>query len=249
MWSSHKAFDEGLTVGCNFELMVRLGTEVGGEKAKVLIGYKGDEGRRIGVVAGFGEGGVEKEDVRKRVEREFGDLEGEGGWFGFDSQAAISAGDGEAVDARKGFEKSTKITSIACMNAFHPAEVDRVAAAAVDAGFASSLDDCSGVLYLTGAVREEGLQAALQKGMRVVCVGHRICEVWGVAFLAERVKEKWPDMRVEVVDEEEVKPEPKTKKKVPTLPQPKKRKQHIQPPVKKRKPSSEEDCEVGGVAL
>lgn len=212
MWSSHKAFDEGLTVGCNPELMARLGTDVGGEKAQVLIGYKGDEGRRIGIVAGFREVDVGLEEVRERVKREFGDLEGEGGWFGFDHQGATSAGDGEAVEARKGFEKSTKITAIACMNAFHPAEVDRVAAAAVEAGLASSLDDCSGVLYLTGAVREEGLQAALQKGMRVACVGHRICEIWGVAFLAEKAREKWPEMKVEVVDEEEVKLEPRANK-------------------------------------
>lgn len=196
--------------------MARLGTNIGGDRAKVLVGYKGDESRRIGVVAGFDEPGVGVEEMKERVKREFGDLEGEGGWFGFDHQAEASVNDGVAAGTNKSFEKSTKITAIACMNAFHSAEVDRVAAATVEAGFTSSLEDCSGVLYLTGAAREEGLQAALHKGMRVVCVGHRICEVWGVAFLAERVREKWPAMKVEVVDEEEAKPEPKVKVPVTT---------------------------------
>ena len=100
------------------------------------------------------------------------------------------------------------------MNAFHPAEVDRVASVAVEAGLATSLEDCSGLLYLTGAVREEGLEAALQKGMKVVCVGHRLCEAWGIAYLAEKVKERWPEVDVQVVDEEEVKLPPKEKKEV-----------------------------------
>jgi putative NIF3 family GTP cyclohydrolase 1 type 2 len=202
VWSSHKAFDESLTVGCNMPLLERLGVEV--SEAKLLVGYKGDEGRRIGAVGGFeatARGHVE--EVRKRILQEFGHVEG---WFGFDDEDRGTEADGNAER-----EKTSQLTAIACMNAFHPAEVERVAVAAVEAGFATSLEDCSGVLYLTGAVREEGLEAALQKGMKVACVGHQVCEFWGIAYLAERVRETWPDLQVEVVDEEEVKPIPRAK--------------------------------------
>jgi putative NIF3 family GTP cyclohydrolase 1 type 2 len=201
-WSSHKAFDESLTVGCNMPLLKRLGVNV--QEAKLIVGYKGDEGRRIGAVGGLevtARGNVE--DVRRRILQEFGHVEG---WFGFGDEDGGTEADGNAER-----ETASQLTAIACMNAFHPAEVERVAVAAVEAGFATSLEDCSGILYLTGAVREEGLEAALQKGMKVACVGHQACEVWGIAYLAEKVRETWPDLHVEVVDEEEVKPIPKVK--------------------------------------
>lgn len=203
VWASHKAFDESLTVGCNIPLLERLGVNV--QEAKLLVGYKGDEGRRIGAVGGLERTGRNVEEVRKKVLTEFGHVEG---WFGHSSG-------GHEVDVveNAGKAEANELTAIACMNAFHPAEVDRVAVAAVEAGFAISLEDCSGVLYLTGAVREEGLQAALQKGMKVACVGHQACEVWGFAYLAERVREMWPDLRVEVVDEEEIKPIPRVRAK------------------------------------
>jgi putative NIF3 family GTP cyclohydrolase 1 type 2 len=210
VWASHKAFDESLTVGCNIPLLARLGVNV--QEAKLLVGYKGDEGRRIGAVGGFERKTAGKVDeVRRKILSEFRHMEG---WFGFgdeDRGAEVSEG------AER--EKACELTAIACMNAFHPAEVDRVAVAAVEAGFATSPEDCSGILYLTGAVREEGLQAALQKGMKVACVGHQACEVWGIAYLAERVRDTWPDLQVEVVDEEEVKhmPQVKAKKEVKSL--------------------------------
>jgi len=183
-------------------LLERLRVNV--QEAKLLVGYKGDEGRRIGAVGGLeatARGHVE--EVRKQILQEFGHVEG---WFGFHDEDRGTEADGYAER-----EKTSQLTAIACMNAFHPAEVERVAVAAVEAGFATSLEDCSGVLYLTGAAREEGLQAALQKGMKVACVGHQVCEFWGIAYLAERVKETWPDLQVEVVDEEEVKPVPRAK--------------------------------------
>jgi hypothetical protein len=183
-------------------LLERLGVNI--QEAKLLVGYKGNEGRRIGAVGGFEErarGNVE--EVRRQILKEFGHVEG---WFGFGSEDGGTEAEGNAEK-----EKTSQFTAIACMNAFHPAEVDRVAVAAVEAGFATSLEDCSGVLYLTGAVREEGLQAALQKGMKVACVGHQVCEFWGIAYLAERVRETWPDLQVEVVDEEEVKAIPRVK--------------------------------------
>lgn len=183
-------------------LLERLGVNV--QRAKLLVGYKGDEGRRIGAVGGFEErarGDVE--EVRRQILNDFGHVEG---WFGFGGEDR-----GTEADESAEREETSQLTAIACMNAFHPAEVDRVAVAAVEAGFATSLEDCSGVLYLTGAVREEGLQAALQKGMKVACVGHQVCELWGIAYLAARARETWPDLQVEVVDEEEVKPIPRVK--------------------------------------
>jgi putative NIF3 family GTP cyclohydrolase 1 type 2 len=260
VWTSHKAFDESLTTGYNLALLERLGVNV--RDPKVLVGYKGDEGRRIGVVAGFGETGKEEleiDDVRRRIIVQFGDLQGEGAWFGFDDVDHIVKDD-EALPETE-VRKPSKITSIACMNAFHPAEVDRVATAAVQAGLVPSLDDCSSLLYLTGAVREEGLEAALQKGMKVVCVGHRLCEVWGIAYLAEKVKERWREVDVQVVDEEEAKPPPKekkevkleSKKKTKNIPKAKQQEQNGEleneaTPMAKRTNSQDED-EEGGVAL
>jgi hypothetical protein len=246
-------------------LLDKLGVNV--KEANVLVGYKGDEGRRIGVVAGFGETGKEDldiDDVKGRIIAQFGDLQGEGAWFGFDG-ISRKGGDDHAPLPDEEVKKTSRITSIACMNAFHPAEVDRVAAVAVKAGLVASLEDCSGLLYLTGAVREEGLEAALQKGMKVVCVGHRLCEVWGIAYLAEKVKETWPEVEVQVVDEEEVKPLSKEKKevrpheknKVNNVPKPKpKHQEHNSvrankavPVVKRRRTNSEDKDDGGGVML
>lgn len=261
VWSSHKAFDESLTTGYNLALLKRLGADV--ESAKVLVGYKGDEGRRIGIVAGFyGNGiqGLEIDEIKGRIVIEFGDLQNEGEWFGFDdateNEKKISNDEETGHDRPRG---NGKVTSIACMNAFHPAEVDRVATAAVETGFATSVEDCSGLVYLTGAVREEGLQAALQKGMKVVCVGHRLCEVWGIGYLASKVKERWPDVDVQVVDEEEELPPPREKQVVKAAPNSGKKKdkkeqrgrletQEAQV-TKKRRMSGEDDAEDGGVML
>jgi hypothetical protein len=100
------------------------------------------------------------------------------------------------------------------------------------------LEDCSGVLYLTGAANDEGVEAALAKRMKVVCVGHRLCEVWGIAYLADRVRERWPGVDVQVVDEEEVKPPPKEKvKKIvkpPKPPKPQKNKNRTAPKQKQQ---------------
>lgn len=57
-----------MTTGYNLALLERLGANV--KDPKVLVGYKGDEGRRIGVVAGFketGKDGLETDDVRGRI--------------------------------------------------------------------------------------------------------------------------------------------------------------------------------------
>jgi hypothetical protein len=191
---------------------------------------------------------VEVELVKGRIAKEFGDLEGEGEWFGFDAveQKGGAGGDGATTDNE--ISESGKIISIACMNAFHPAEVERVAAAAVEAGLAASLEDCSGLLYLTGAANDQGVEAALKKRMKVVCVGHRLCEVWGIAYLADRVRERWPGVDVQVVDEEEVKPPPKEKvKKIvkhPKPPKPQRNKNRTAPKQKQQTDVAEAEVPV-----
>ena len=102
-----------------------------------------------------------------------------------------------------------EVGALACMNAFHAEEVERVAVAVGEVG-----GGCGGeVVYLTGAVREEGLRAARERGMLVICVGHRVCESWGIGYLAGRTREAWPGLEVVVVDdEEEIVPKKKKEK-------------------------------------
>ncbi|KAF2724655.1 hypothetical protein K431DRAFT_281609 [Polychaeton citri CBS 116435] len=180
----HKAFDEVLTVGWNLPLASRLGLDV--EKAQVIQGYKGDPERRIGIVGRYaGQGGQAPGNVRATVLNEFhGSFDGS---FGFPD----SAGDDVAPS-------STHIAGIAIMNAFHPAEVERVCSCAEDIGVQPGE-----MLYLTGAVREAGLEAARTRGMRVICVGHRVCEEWGIRYLSSQLREKFPGLEVEEVLEEE----------------------------------------------
>ncbi|KAF2770209.1 hypothetical protein EJ03DRAFT_76680 [Teratosphaeria nubilosa] len=206
----HQGFDENLTVGANFALARRLGMDVDvGGGWGVVKGYKGDEGRGIGVVGGV-EGGLRAALVKERVLREFGGrCEG---CFGFGGRTSHE----EAKEEEEGGvllhpataskeQDNEPITAIAIMNAFHPDEVTRALDLAASLNLiSSSSTDGAKLLYLTGAIREPGLTFARDKGVRVICVGHRVCEEWGIGFLAERLREMWSGvLRVEEVYEEE----------------------------------------------
>ena len=39
--------------------------------------------------------------------------------------------------------------------------------------------------------------------MAVVCVGHRICEEWGIRHMARLLREEWPGLTVDEVLEDE----------------------------------------------
>ncbi|GAB7359667.1 hypothetical protein MBLNU230_g6846t1 [Neophaeotheca triangularis] len=235
--ASHKGFDELLTVGWNLALAGKLGVGVGdggeglesGEgvmagRAVCVRGYKGEAGRRVGLV-GLLEGGrgVVAREVLERVRGEFGALEGvwgfgplEGAW-GFEGEGLGLGDDGREggvplpgtafQDHGGGADDLVKV--VAVMNAFRLEEVERVAAAArqlqtlATPSEVSSEVKCTEVLYLTGAVREPGLEAARAKGMRVICVGHRACEEWGIRYLAEVARREFPLLDVEVLLEEE----------------------------------------------
>ncbi|TKA34371.1 hypothetical protein B0A50_00353 [Salinomyces thailandicus] len=174
----HKSFDEVLTVGYNVALANRLGMNV--QASVCLQGYKGDPARRIGIIGNFLQPHQAAKQIMKVIRSEFGTLEGE---FGMDSDSPISA--------------------LAIMNAFHPGEVNRVIEDAVAANIVASPAESSKILYLTGAVREEGLKAARENGMTVVCVGHKTCEEWGVRFLAAEARASFPGLQVHEVYEDE----------------------------------------------
>ncbi|KAI1329028.1 hypothetical protein F5Y16DRAFT_131756 [Xylariaceae sp. FL0255] len=181
--SSHKGFDEVLTVGANTALASSLGIAL--KDSIVIQGYKGSPDRTIGIVGPL-VSPVPRRDLLDSIATEFVTTEGH---FGFD-QPRGDAGD-------------KPITTVAIMNAFHPDEVDRVVAAAQAIGTVSAVPVSSGILYLTGAVREQGLQAALAREMAVVCVGHRACEEWGIRHLAKILTNEWPLLHVDVILEEE----------------------------------------------
>ncbi|KAI1268980.1 hypothetical protein F5Y18DRAFT_173599 [Xylariaceae sp. FL1019] len=186
--SCHKGFDEVLTVGNNAILASLLGMDI--TRSGVIRGYKGDPERTIGIVGPVPR--ISRRDMADAVRAQFSSVEG---CFGIDE-------DGDVEDG-----KSTEITTLAIMNAFHPEEVDRVIGLQKEIGLASSDEEHGkGVLYLTGAVREPGLLAALEKGMAVVCVGHRTCEEWGILYLGRLLRQTWPLLGVDVILEDEEAP-------------------------------------------
>ncbi|KAH9890754.1 hypothetical protein F4778DRAFT_366558 [Xylariomycetidae sp. FL2044] len=184
----HKGFDEVLTTGNNAALAVRLGMDL--ERSTVIRGYKGDLERTIGIVGPIPP--TPKQALLEMVTAEFQCFEGS---FGFDTE---NSDDPVAADT------CHSINALAIMNAFHPEEVDRVSMCAIELGISSSHEHCDGLLYLTGAVRQQGLQAAMQKRMKVICVGHRTCEEWGIRYLAEILQRRWPSLRVDAILEDEV---------------------------------------------
>lgn len=123
------------------------------------------------------------------------------------------AGVGDLFPARSLVSsESETVKVVAIMNAFHPEEIDRALTAARDATWIDDAEDGSQVLYLTGAARDYGLEAAANVNMPALCVGHRACEEWGIRFLAEQTRSMWPGLDVvEVLEEEEERaPKPNT---------------------------------------
>jgi len=188
--SSHVGFDEVLTVGWNTELGSRLGVDVA--QSACLQGYKGDPERRIGLV---GPVDSSAHDLAQRIKSQFSSVEAT---FGIDQ------------------DQIQPIRVVAIMNAFHPEEVDRVLATAHEHGWIDELSNGSEILYLTGAVREPGLIASQEKGLKVVCVGHQSCEEWGIAYMANCVRSKWPLLDVVEIYEDEPPPPPKQPKRKKT---------------------------------
>lgn len=184
--SSHTGFDEALTVGYNVALATRLSLCVA--DSVCLQGYKNDATRRIGIV-GVVPAGTTLGGIVRAVAREFELRGGDGGVEG-------------AVDEQE-------VRVVAIMNAFAPAEVDRVMEAAVAKGWVEYLWDARKVLFLTGQAREAGMAAVEARGMKVMCVGHAEAEEWGMRYLAERVREEFPEVVVQLRVEEEEDPDEK----------------------------------------
>lgn len=176
----------------------RLGLDV--DASMVSQGYKGDAKRKIGIVAPLIGGRVDTGVMKKKVLAEFnGDVEG---CFGFEAEGEEGMSEGS-------------VRAVAIMNAFHPDEVDRVLDAALESGALKSRDDAASLLYLTGAVREAGLLYAREKGIKVICVGHRACEEWGIGYLANEIRHRYPALQVSKIYEPE---EPREKAAAVTSP-------------------------------
>lgn len=194
--ASHVNFDTYLTVGWNVGLAARLGIDV--DNARCIQGYKGDSERKIGLVGKLRAPAM-LSAITDLVRREF-------------------AGAGELhqhlpeAQTETSSVSSTMIETIAIMNAFHAEEVGRVISTATALLQASSDPVGRRVLYLTGAARELGLEAAKAVNMPAFCVGHRACEEWGIRYLTKMTREKWPALDIVEVMEEEVKPMMQEKK-------------------------------------
>lgn len=202
--ASHKVFDEVLTVGWNVALAKRLDLAL--TQAVCLRGYKNNPDRKIGLVAPFLDSPVRSSNtpattssvgrqnplVLEQIKEQFGTIEKAVGFHEVELNSRDSAPQGDE-----------RIRVIAIMNAFSPVEVERIAAAALEAGFVESTRACEAVLCLTGEPREEGIEEAVEIGMKVVCVGHRACEDWGIRYLADQVQLNFPDLEIRIVDEPE----------------------------------------------
>lgn len=202
----HKSFDEHLTVGWNEALAMRLGLNV--EAAVCIRGYKGDDERKIGLVAQLSQPS-KLVDLVERMRTEFATV---GEIFetkdsntdvvkSADTKAQIAAATSPVESGE------TLIKVIAIMNAFHAEEVERVLAAAKTAEWIDDVSEARQVLYLTGAARQPGLEALAKVKMPAFCVGHVSCEEWGIRYLAQQTRDRWPELEViEVFEEEEPRP-------------------------------------------
>jgi putative NIF3 family GTP cyclohydrolase 1 type 2 len=172
--ASHTSFDENLTVGWNPALAERLGMDI--RDSLVVQGYKRDPERRIGIV---GRVSTILGPLLQAIETEFGAIE----------------------HAQEGL--SEEISLIAIMNAFSHEEVDRVIDMAQEKKWIPwEFPLGQNVLYLTGQPRDSGLTAARKHGMTVVCVGHRVAEQWGIAYIAKQLRSTFPNVQVKEMYED-----------------------------------------------
>lgn len=187
VFASHNAFDANLTVGWNEALASRLALRL--DSAICIQGYKGDPERKIGLVAQLREPAA-LGSLAASVSQEFA---------GAGQLYAPSEADQRTPDGR--------VEVVAIMNAFHQDEIDRVLEATRVAGWIRKDDDGRRLLYLTGAARDYGLEAAGRVTMPAYCVGHRACEEWGIRYLVKQARLTWPALEVvEVLEEEEKQP-------------------------------------------
>jgi putative NIF3 family GTP cyclohydrolase 1 type 2 len=178
--ASHTSFDEHLTMGWNPALAQRLGLDM--SRSLCVKGYKGDADRKIGIL---GHVSLHLGPLLQRIEQELGGIE----------------------ESQEG--GSEEIEVVAMMNAFSSDEVYRVLDMAQEHGWADPTDKSGQhVLYLTGEARASGLAAAKRCGMTVLCVGHRVAEQWGIAYLAGKLREAFPQLQVEEIYEDELSLDP-----------------------------------------
>lgn len=210
----HKSFDEHLTVGWNVALGQRLGLDL--TSAICIKGYKGDDDRKIGLVAKL----ENVTGLGPLLEKIRGEFSGAGEVFGARAgrEEVVARTDGDAKapapTSAEDVESERPISVLAIMNAFHAEEVDRVLLAAHTTGWIDDVKDGRHLLYLTGAAREYGIEAVAKVGMPAFCVGHVACEEWGIRYLAQQTRDRWPGLDVvEVFEEEEPRPAPKASDK------------------------------------
>lgn len=174
--SSHTSFDEHLTIGYNPTLAQRL--DINLPKSICVQGYKGDAERKIGII---GQVSNCLGHFLTRIEHEFGAFE----------------------HAQEGLSEEIKV--LIMMNSFSADEVHRVLDLAHQQNW---VPDCGPlgrhVLYVTGQPRKSGLEVAKERGMTVVCLGHRVAEQWGISYMAASLRGAFPALKVEEIYEDEL---------------------------------------------
>ena len=194
---SHTSFDEVLTTGWNEAFADAIGVRQDGRVC--LAGYKNNPDRRIGLLGRMRVPAL-AETYAERISQAFG---------GHDAILLPESGtEDEATEAQSAHD--TLVDVLVSLNAFTPEVLTRVVSEVETLGSSASR-----TIAVTGAIREPGMEEARRLGLSVVAVGHKRCEDWGIRYLIERAKARYPSMQVQWVDEEELPPPPKPAKSVP----------------------------------
>jgi putative NIF3 family GTP cyclohydrolase 1 type 2 len=175
--ASHTSFDENLTLGWNPALAEQLG--MCADASLCVKGHWENVDRKIGMV---GQVFATKQELLDQIRAQFGEPE------------TVHHG------------LSDEIRVVATMNVFTKEEVHRVLAMAQKMGLVPDNKPeayMRHMLFLTCQSYFSGTKLAASLGCTVVRVRHKKTEEWGIRYLAARLREAYPKVKVREIYEEE----------------------------------------------
>lgn len=199
--ASHVRYDELLTTGWNEALADEhhvqptpsssSSTTENGKATRLCIqGHKGDPDRKIGLVGLLSSSSsVDMSSYAQSLSQAF---------EGHEALHIPNNNNDGTSEAGSSNPVKKAARALASLNAFNPEIIERILDSARQLEVSPEE-----VLCLTGAPRELGIQSALENGMSVLAVGHRRCEMWGLKYLERKAREVFPDLEIQLHEEEE----------------------------------------------